>query len=155
MFRNIGLVRFLFPFLQTTRFNLLSLNFVRTRLLSGMSLKRTATIRESQEFDASFSQGTDFGEGASQESRTRKRPRKEDSQSSIAEYTGPTNKVLPVHIQFPPKPPGTTRLASWNVSGLVACEKKVRFQNSLIAISVLNSPFRDSSIMLQLRILTF
>lgn len=91
-----------------------------------MSLKRTATTRESQEFDASFSQGTDFGEGTSRESITRKKPRKEDSQSSIVEYTGPTNKVLPVHIQFPPKPPGTTRLASWNVSGLVACEKKVR-----------------------------
>jgi len=36
------------------------------------------------------------------------------------EYTGPTNKVLPVNIQFPPKHPETTRLAAWNVSGLVA-----------------------------------
>jgi AP endonuclease-1 len=30
-----------------------------------------------------------------------------------------------VKIEFPPKLPGTMRLAAWNVSGLVACEKKV------------------------------
>ncbi|KAI5119491.1 hypothetical protein M0805_009515 [Coniferiporia weirii] len=36
----------------------------------------------------------------------------------------PTNKVLPVRIEFPEKIAGTTRIASWNVSGLAACQKK-------------------------------
>jgi hypothetical protein len=96
-----------------------------TRQLSAMSVKRTASVRESQENEGSFSQVTDLGEGTSQESITRKRPRKEGSKSDVVEYTGPTNKVLPVQIEFPPKSPGTMRLAAWNVSGLVACEKKV------------------------------
>ncbi|KAH8116824.1 Endonuclease/exonuclease/phosphatase [Phellopilus nigrolimitatus] len=36
----------------------------------------------------------------------------------------PTNKVLPVHIEFPEKIAGSIRIASWNVSGLAACQKK-------------------------------
>jgi AP endonuclease-1 len=92
-----------------------------------MPPKRTASVRESQEFEANFSQETDLGEGGSQESIVYKRPRKESSKDSVVEYTRPTNKDLPENIQFPPKLPGTTRLAAWNVSGLVACEKKVCF----------------------------
>ncbi|KAF8228488.1 hypothetical protein L208DRAFT_243381 [Tricholoma matsutake] len=34
------------------------------------------------------------------------------------ENAQPTNKVLPVHISFPPRIPGTLRLATWNVCGL-------------------------------------
>jgi len=99
--------------------------FHTTRQFSGMSVKRTASVRESQENEGGVSQATDLGEGTSQESITRKRLRKEGSTNNVVEYTGPTNKVLPVQIEFPPKLPGTMRLAAWNVSGLVACEKKV------------------------------
>lgn len=40
------------------------------------------------------------------------------------ENAQPTNKVLPVHISFPPRIPGTLRLATWNVCGLAASQKK-------------------------------
>ena len=100
-----------------------------------MPPKRTASVRESQEFEENFSQGTDLGEGGSQESIVYKRPRKESSKDSVVEYTGPTNKVLPVNIQFPPKHPRTTRLAAWNVSGLIACEKKVCFVSLMTLIT--------------------
>ncbi|KAJ7087841.1 Endonuclease/exonuclease/phosphatase [Mycena epipterygia] len=36
----------------------------------------------------------------------------------------PTNKVLPVNIVFPQRIPGTLRLATWNVCGLAASQKK-------------------------------
>ncbi|KAJ7172282.1 Endonuclease/exonuclease/phosphatase [Mycena filopes] len=38
--------------------------------------------------------------------------------------TQPTNKVLPVNIAFPERIPGTLRLATWNVCGLAASQKK-------------------------------
>ncbi|KAJ7775072.1 Endonuclease/exonuclease/phosphatase [Mycena metata] len=38
--------------------------------------------------------------------------------------TQPTNKVLPVTIVFPERTPGTLRLATWNVCGLAASQKK-------------------------------
>ncbi|KAJ7120508.1 Endonuclease/exonuclease/phosphatase [Mycena crocata] len=38
--------------------------------------------------------------------------------------TQPTNKVLPVNILFPERTPGTLRLATWNVCGLAASQKK-------------------------------
>jgi hypothetical protein len=37
----------------------------------------------------------------------------------------PTNKVLPTTINFPPRTPGTLRLATWNICGLAASQKKV------------------------------
>ncbi|KAI0362078.1 hypothetical protein OH77DRAFT_1388993 [Trametes cingulata] len=41
-----------------------------------------------------------------------------------AENAQPTNKVLPVHIAFAPKEPGTVRIATWNICGLAAAQKK-------------------------------
>ncbi|KAJ7444905.1 Endonuclease/exonuclease/phosphatase [Mycena latifolia] len=38
--------------------------------------------------------------------------------------TQPTNTVLPVNIVFPERIPGTLRLATWNVCGLAASQKK-------------------------------
>jgi len=38
--------------------------------------------------------------------------------------TQPTNKVLPVNIVFPERIAGTLRLATWNVCGLAASQKK-------------------------------
>lgn len=42
-----------------------------------------------------------------------------------AEGAQPTNKVLPVNISFPVRVPNTLRLATWNVCGLAASQKKV------------------------------
>lgn len=42
-----------------------------------------------------------------------------------SENAQPTNKVLPVTIVFPQPKPGTLRLATWNVCGLAASQKKV------------------------------
>ncbi|CAL1704599.1 unnamed protein product [Somion occarium] len=36
----------------------------------------------------------------------------------------PTNKVLPVHIHFPPKNEACMRVATWNICGLAAAQKK-------------------------------
>ncbi|EKM82547.1 hypothetical protein AGABI1DRAFT_111155 [Agaricus bisporus var. burnettii JB137-S8] len=36
----------------------------------------------------------------------------------------PTNKVLPVHISFPPRTPDTLRIATWNICGWAASHKK-------------------------------
>lgn len=36
----------------------------------------------------------------------------------------PTNKVLPVNITFPAKEEGCLRLATWNICGLNASQKK-------------------------------
>lgn len=38
----------------------------------------------------------------------------------------PTNKVLPVQINFPAKNEGCVRVATWNICGLAAAQKKVR-----------------------------
>lgn len=44
--------------------------------------------------------------------------------STSAGPTQPTNKVLPVLIQFPPRTTGTLRLSTWNIAGLAAASKK-------------------------------
>jgi hypothetical protein len=36
----------------------------------------------------------------------------------------PMNKVLPAVITFPPRVPGTVRLATWNICGIAASQKK-------------------------------
>ncbi len=38
----------------------------------------------------------------------------------------PTNKVMPVDLKFPAKQEGTVRIATWNICGLAAAQKKVR-----------------------------
>jgi len=47
-------------------------------------------------------------------------------QTGLAPNGQPTNKVLPVKISFPPSANGATRIASWNICGLAASQKKVR-----------------------------
>ena len=50
-------------------------------------------------------------------------------QTGLAPNGQPTNKVLPVKISFPPRADGATRIASWNICGLAASNKKVRGYN--------------------------
>jgi len=56
---------------------------------------------------------------------------KQSSDTGVAANGQPTNKVLPVHISFPPRTEGTIRLASWNICGLAAAQKKACFPRSL------------------------
>lgn len=44
--------------------------------------------------------------------------------TGVAANGQPTNKVLPVQISFPPRADGTIRLATWNICGLAASQKK-------------------------------
>lgn len=77
------------------------------------SVKRKAAVPPSDNADAESSQ----------------QPKKKAKVSETAEIASngqPTNKVLPVHIEFPPKVAGTLRLAAWNICGLAASSKKVR-----------------------------
>jgi AP endonuclease-1 len=47
------------------------------------------------------------------------------SAASVSRYSDqPTNKVLPVNIDFPPRVPNTLRFATWNIAGLAASQKK-------------------------------
>ncbi|KAF8637413.1 hypothetical protein AX17_002908 [Amanita inopinata Kibby_2008] len=47
-----------------------------------------------------------------------------EKETEATENAQPTNKVLPVHIKFPPRMTDTLRLATWNICGLAACQKK-------------------------------
>lgn len=53
------------------------------------------------------------------------------SESSADEQ--PTNKVLPVYIEFPPKQSGALRLATWNICGLAASSKKVNLHDGRVS----------------------
>ncbi|KAJ3732300.1 Endonuclease/exonuclease/phosphatase [Lentinula guzmanii] len=46
------------------------------------------------------------------------------SDNVVSSSGQPTNKVLPVHISFPERQQGTVRLATFNVCGLAASQKK-------------------------------
>ncbi|KAG5647284.1 hypothetical protein DXG03_000820 [Asterophora parasitica] len=56
--------------------------------------------------------------------KTKTKKAKVTSPAPRPENAQPTNKVLPVNISFPPKTPGTLRLAAWNICGLAASSKK-------------------------------
>ncbi|KAF7338134.1 DNA-(apurinic or apyrimidinic site) lyase [Mycena venus] len=65
----------------------------------------------------------DTGDEAAETTKTAKTTKK----AKVAEErinTQPTNKVLPVNIVFPDRIPGTLRLATWNICGLAASQKK-------------------------------
>ncbi|OBZ75523.1 DNA-(apurinic or apyrimidinic site) lyase [Grifola frondosa] len=51
-------------------------------------------------------------------------PTQKKTKVSPPANTQPTNKVLPVHIEFPPRNPGTIRIATWNICGLASSQKK-------------------------------
>lgn len=92
-----------------------------SRLLTTMAPSRTSSKRKVEDTDESATE-----EQPSQVSQSSKRARTEQDSQSQSQTPQFTNKVLPVHINLPPKQPGATRIASWNVSGLAAAEKKVK-----------------------------
>ncbi|KZT68151.1 hypothetical protein DAEQUDRAFT_728187 [Daedalea quercina L-15889] len=44
--------------------------------------------------------------------------------SELAPNGQPTNKVIPVNVSFPPREAGRVRIATWNICGLAAAQKK-------------------------------
>lgn len=96
-----------------------------------MPPKRAASSKRK----ADASESEDHEEGASSKAGTKKTKKaKVDSKQtaetssvpSVAANGQPTNKVLPVTITFPPKTSDSVRIASWNICGLAASQKKVR-----------------------------
>jgi hypothetical protein len=83
------------------------------------------------------------------EEKKSKRARTAGQQS---ENNQPTNKVLPVHIQFPPRAGGTLRLATWNVCGWAASQKKVVIFSYEYISFIQTCSIRVSSFMLKQRI---
>ncbi|CAA7271561.1 unnamed protein product [Cyclocybe aegerita] len=85
-----------------------------------MAKGKQASKRKAEETEES-----DHEEQAPKPARKTKKARKEASQAeSAVDNTQPTNKELPEVIEFPARTPNTFRLASWNVSGLQASQKK-------------------------------
>lgn len=68
-------------------------------------------------------QYSEIEEDESQKTQVLKRTKSNASKQT--ENPQPTNKVLPVDISFPPQVPNTLRIATWNVCGLAASQKKV------------------------------
>ncbi|EGN93272.1 hypothetical protein SERLA73DRAFT_64236 [Serpula lacrymans var. lacrymans S7.3] len=56
--------------------------------------------------------------------KTKKDEPEPSKETSIAPNGQPTNKVLPVTITFPPSSEGHLKLATWNICGLAASQKK-------------------------------
>lgn len=91
-----------------------------------MPPKRAASLKSKRKSSPAASDSEDGGSKAKKAKVTRKKEAAE--QVGVApENAQPTNKELPENIEFPVKIAGTIRIASWNVSGLAAAQKKVRF----------------------------
>jgi len=82
-----------------------------------------------------------------------KRPKSDNFQQ--VENPQPTNKVLPVHISFPPRAPDAFRIATWNVCGLAASQKKVFVFLDLVFSDSNDLSIRALNIILRLKTQTF
>lgn len=52
----------------------------------------------------------------------------EEAAKGFAPNGQPTNKILPVKIEFSPRDDNVLRIATWNICGLAASSKKVRVE---------------------------
>ena len=69
------------------------------------------------------------GPSTAKGSKSKKAKTAEDTEETVKGFAPngqPTNKVLPVHIEFPPRGDNVLRIATWNICGLAASSKKVR-----------------------------
>jgi AP endonuclease 1 len=99
-----------------------------------MSVSRNSSKRKIEDDvleDGPSSQTTATQESQSQASQS--------SKSKKARTGGPTpehvNKVLPPNISFPARIEGTVRIATWNICGWAASQKKV---NQMIYVALLS-----------------
>ncbi|PSR75406.1 hypothetical protein PHLCEN_2v9164 [Hermanssonia centrifuga] len=87
---------------------------------------RTTTKRPAEKHAASSSKRKATTAGDESDSgplRATKKAKSSETGETSANAQ-PTNKVLPVHIEFPPKASGSWRIATWNICGLAASSKK-------------------------------
>lgn len=104
-----------------------------------MPLKRAASTKGPAEKPAAKQAGSskkrkadssgseDDGPGPSGTKKPKKGKDDEDdaAERAVSANGQPTNKVLPVKIEFKPKAEGALRIATWNICGLAAASKKV------------------------------
>ncbi|TFK76337.1 hypothetical protein BDN72DRAFT_830894 [Pluteus cervinus] len=60
----------------------------------------------------------------SQARRSTKKLKTDTTTDSLSASSQPTNKVLPVHIEFPARHAGALRLATWNICSYASSQKK-------------------------------
>ncbi|EAU88760.2 DNA-(apurinic or apyrimidinic site) lyase [Coprinopsis cinerea okayama7 len=84
------------------------------------SLSRSATKRKVEDRDTD----TDDAESQPTSSKLTKKPKKTGTLDSLPHNGQPTNKTLPVNIEFEKPDEGTLRIATWNVCGLAASMRK-------------------------------
>lgn len=111
------------------RFNLQYLRQMppkRAASTKGATAERPAAKRagSSNKRKAESSDSEDTGPGAST-SKKAKVTKSDATEGGVSANGQPTNKVLPVNIQFSPKHEGALRIATWNICGLAAASKKV------------------------------
>ncbi|KAF8163458.1 Endonuclease/exonuclease/phosphatase [Crassisporium funariophilum] len=96
--------------------------------ISRTSSKRKIENSDDEDFeDGQASQSQSQLQSQSQSQSQPSQPSKKKAKKDAPPPPGsaqPTNKVLPVNISFPPRIPGTTRIAAWNICGLSASSKK-------------------------------
>jgi AP endonuclease-1 len=80
-----------------------------------MPVNRSASTSKRKASPSSSDEGTQ---------KISKKPRNISAAYAPKYSDQPTNKVLPVNIEFPPRHPNTLRLVTWNIAGLAASQKK-------------------------------
>lgn len=97
------------------------------------SSKRKAEEVSSSPEDISDTERTSHKQPAKKKAKKQKpKDEGEEGEEGLASNGQPTNKVLPTHIEFEPKSPGSLRIAAWNICGLAASQKKVRTRRSFL-----------------------
>ena len=104
-----------------------------------MPVSRKSSKRKIEEDDDDLEDGPSSQITAPQESQSQasqsSKAKKARTVGSTPEHT---NKVLPVNISFPARIEGTVRIATWNICGWAASQKKVRQIIYVVCISNLS-----------------
>lgn len=93
------------------------------RTESSSSRKRKASSSDAEESEVEASQSQSKSKKKAKVANTSEKDGAEDG--GLSANGQPTNKVLPVNINFAPKPADSIRISSWNICGLGASSKKV------------------------------
>jgi len=97
-----------------------------------MPPKASSSKRKASKADVDESEHEDVEEnGQDDESQEKGKASKSNKKAKTAkepvkplDASIPTNITFPINLSLEPKPPGTTRLSTWNVCGISSCIKK-------------------------------
>lgn len=115
--------------------------------ISAMPPKKKPTKRAREETPDSGSES----EPKQKKASSSKKKAKTSTSEALDENAQPTNTTMPENIQFPVKTADTTRIATWNICGLVASQKKVRRIGMFSWEGRSDASSRGSSLMLKRR----